>query len=155
LTPFQRHVGVPSLAAVTIATSLMALDDAFGPTPIVLPFRYGAVVVHLPWLLGLLLIGAGATFMAQRMGASLRQQVVVALSPALFIGGTVNLLMAIVVTFAHFGGHRVYPTDFIGHVVVGWLILPAGSLLIASFAFLVGQANQKVARVKNSGSQIR
>jgi hypothetical protein len=36
----------------------------------------------------------------------------------------VNLLMAIVVTAASIGGHRVYPIDFVGHLSsVGWWFL--------------------------------
>ena len=139
LIPFQKHVGVPALAAVATATALMALDDALGPSPMVLPFRYGAVVVHLPWLSGLLLIGAAATFLAKRMGASLAQQIVVALSPALVIGGAVNLLTAIVVTSARLSGHYVRPVDFVGHFIVGWLVHPASVLMIGSLPFLLGQ----------------
>ena len=96
-------------------------------------------MVHIPWLLGLLPIGAAATFLAWRSEASLAQQIIVALSPALVIGGAVNLLMAIVVTSAHLSGHRVHPVDFVGHFLVGWLALPAGSLLIGSLPFLLGQ----------------
>ena len=140
MTAFQKHVGVPAVAAVTIATLVMALDDRFGPPPMVLPFRYGAVIVHIPWLLGLFLIGAAATFLAWRIGAGLAQQVIVALSPALLMGGAVNLLMAIVVISAHLSGHRVHPVDFVGHFVVGWLALPAASLLIGSLPFLLWQA---------------
>jgi hypothetical protein len=114
----------------------MALDDRFGPPPMVLPFRYGAVIVHIPWLLGLFLIGAAATFLAWRIGASLAQQVIVALSPALVIGGAVNVLMALVVTVASIGGHRVHPIDFVGHFIVGWLVLPAIALLFGSLPFL-------------------
>ena len=117
----------------------MALDDRFGPPPTVLPFRYGAVVVHIPWLLGLFLIGGAATFLAWRVGANVAQQIFVALSPALVIGGAVNLLMAIVVTLAHLNGHRVHPIDFVGHFVVGWIVLPAGSLMMGSLPFLLGQ----------------
>jgi hypothetical protein len=148
LTPFQKSVGAPALAAVTIAVLLMALDDRFGPPPIVLPFRYGAVVVHTPWLVGLAVIGGAATFVAWRIGASLTQQTIVALSPALVIGGAVNLLMAIVVTSASLSGHRVHPIDFIGHFVVGWIAFPAGSLLIGSFPFLLVQIRQKGAGAK-------
>lgn len=136
MTPFQQRVGVPALAAVIMAASLMAVDNAFGPPPIVLPFRYGAVVVHIAWLAGLLVIGAVAPFMARRVGASLAQQVIVAISPALVIGGAVNVLMAVVVTTAHLGGHRVHPVDFIGHFIVGWLVLPAGALLIGALPCL-------------------
>jgi hypothetical protein len=154
MTPFQKHVGVPAVAAVTTSALVMALDDRFGPAPKVLPFRYGAVIVHIPRLLGLFLIGAAATFLARRIGASLTQQVIVALSPALVIGGAVNLLMAIVVTAAHHSGHRVHAVDFIGHFIVGWLALPTASLLIGSLPFLLGQAGKKVAGVKDVRRQI-
>jgi hypothetical protein len=133
---------------------LMAVDESFGPPPKVLPFRYGAVVVHIPWLLGLLLIGAAATFLSRRNGASLAEQVIVALSPALVIGGVVNLLMAIVVTSAHLSGHRVHPVDFVGHFIIGWLVFPAGSLLTGSLPFVVGQVRKKVAGMENSDNQI-
>jgi hypothetical protein len=59
----------------------------------------------------------------------------------LVIGGAVNLLMAIVVTSAHFNGHRVHPVDFVGHFIIGWLALPAGALLIGSFPFLKTRAD--------------
>jgi hypothetical protein len=155
LTPFQKHVGVPALAALVIASLLMALDDGFGPPPKVLPFRYGAVIVHIPWLLGLLLIGAAATFLARRTGASLAQQVIVALSPGLVIGGVVNLLMAIVVTSANLSGHRVHPIDFVGHFIIGWLVLPAAALLLGSLPFIGVQVRKKVAAgVENSDGQI-
>jgi hypothetical protein len=55
--------------------------------------------------------------------------------------------MAIVVTSAHLSGHRVHPIDFVGHFIIGWLVLPAGALLIGSLPFLVGQARKKVAGV--------
>jgi TM2 domain-containing membrane protein YozV len=101
-----------------------------------LPFKYGAIVVHLPWLLALLLIGAGATFLARRAGAGLSTRLLVALSPALLIGGSVNLLMMLVVTAASMGGHRVYLIDFVGHFIVGWLVVPAIALLFGSLPFL-------------------
>ena len=109
------------------------------------PSDMGAVKVHIPWLLGLLLIGAAATFLARHTGASLAQQVIVALSPGLVIGGAINLLMAIVVTSAHLSGHRVHPIDFVGHFIIGWLVLPSGALLIGSRPFVVGQARKNAA----------
>src|SRR5579863_6309982 len=136
LTSFQKQAGVPVLAAVIVAAAVMALDGRFGPPPLVLPFRYGAIVVHIPWLLSLLLIGAGSTFLARRAGANSSRRLLVALSPVLLIGGTVNLLMAFVVTAASISGHRVHPIDFVGHFIVGWLVFPAIPLLLGSLAFL-------------------
>jgi hypothetical protein len=136
LNSFQKQVGVPVIAAVIVATAVMAVDDRLGPPPRVLPFKYGAVVVHTPWLLALLVIGAGATFLARRAGASLSKRLLVALSPALVIGGALNVLMALVVTVASIGGHRVNPIDFVGHFIVGWLVLPAIALLFGSLPSL-------------------
>src|SRR5207247_10110217 len=102
----------------------MALDDSFGPQPLVFPFKYGAIVVHVPWLLTLILIGAGATFLAKRAGASFGERVLVALSPALLIGDAVNLLMAVVVLSASVGGRRIRPIDFVMHFIFGWLFYP-------------------------------
>jgi hypothetical protein len=136
MTPFQRHVGVPAIVAITLAAALMALDGRFGPPPLVVPFRYGAVVLHLPWLITLVLTSGGATLFAKRSGATISERLCVAISPALIIGGAVNLLMACVVTVASIGGHRVYPTDFIGHFVVGWLVLPAFASFVGSLPFL-------------------
>ena len=44
--------------------------------------------------------------------------------------------MAVVVTGASIGGHRVYPGDFVGHFIVGWLVVPAIALLLGSLPFL-------------------
>jgi hypothetical protein len=146
VTSFQKQVGVPVVAAAIVAAGVMVIDGRFGPPPLVLPFKYGAVVVHIPWLLALLPIGAGATFLARRAGASLRRRLVVALSPALLIGGAVNLLMAIVVTAASISGHRVYPIDFVGHFIVGWLVVPAIALLFGSLPFLRGEVSGQSTR---------
>jgi hypothetical protein len=147
LNSFQKQVGVPVIASVIVATAAMAIDDRFGPPPRVVPFKYGAVVVHIPWLLALLLISAGATFLARRAGASLSRRLLVALSPALVIGGAVNVLMAFVVTAVGLSGHRVHPIDFIGHFIVGWLVLPAIALLFGSLPFLRSEIPEQNTRV--------
>ena len=143
MTSFHKQVGVPVVTAAIVAAVLMAIDGRFGPPPLVLPFKYGAVVVHIPWLLALLLIGAGTTFLARRAGASLSRRLLVALSPALLIGGAVNLLMALVVTAASIGGHRVYPIDFVGHFIVGWLVVPAIALLLGALPFLRDRMSER------------
>jgi hypothetical protein len=146
VTSFQKQVGVPVVSAAIVAAGIMMIDGRFGPPPLVLPFKYGAVVVHIPWLLALLPIGAGATFLARRAGANLSRCLVVTLSPALLIGGAVNLLMALVVTTASISGHRVYPIDFVGHFIVGWLVVPAMALLFGSLPFLRDEVPAKGTR---------
>jgi hypothetical protein len=78
-------------------------------------------VVHVPWLIALFLISAVATFLAKRKGARLSRCLLVGISPALIIGTLFSLLMALIVVIAASGGRRVYPRDFIGHMLVGWL----------------------------------
>lgn len=150
MTLFQKQVGIPAIAGVIVALACMAIDDRFGPSPLVLPFRYGAIVVHIPWLLALLPIGAEATFLARRAGADFSRRILVALSPAILIGSAVNLLMAVVVTLASVGGHRIHAIDFIGHFIVGWLVFPAVALLVGSLPFLWTTSRQDVALLGKS-----
>ena len=58
---FKNASVFPPCSAVTVATGLMAVHDAFGPRPLVLPFRCGVVVphimvvLHIPWMVALVL----------------------------------------------------------------------------------------------------
>ena len=146
MTLFQKQVGVPTIGGVTVALACMAIDDRFGPSPLVLPFKYGAIVVHIPWLLALLPVGAVATFLARRAGADFSRRILVALSPAILIGGAINLLLALVVTLASVGGHRIHAIDFVGHFIVGWLVFPAVALLLGSLPFLWTTSRRDAAR---------
>jgi len=137
---FRKQVGVPALVAVLLGAASLGIDGKFGPQPLVWNFKYGAVIIHVPWLLALLLISAGATFLAKRAGASLSQRVLVALSPALLIGTTLNLLTAIIITAASRSGQRIHPVDFIGHMLVGWLLIPTGAGLLGALPFLRGHS---------------
>ena len=62
------------------------------------------------------------------------------LSPALLIGGAVNVLMVVVVISASASGQRVHPDDFEGHFIVGWLAVPAIALFLGS-VFISGKRN--------------
>jgi hypothetical protein len=146
----NKHIEARTLviAAVLAATIVLGIDGRFGPQPWVWNFKYGAVVVHLPWLVALLLISAGATFLSRRGGANLSQRVLVAVIPALMIGTVTNLVAAVVVIVAGIGGQRIHPRDFVGHFLVGWLLIPLGAALLGSLPFLWGP------RMKGNGGQI-
>jgi hypothetical protein len=85
----------------------------------------------------LFLISAVATFLARRKGANRSQCLFVGIGPALTIGTLFSLLMAFIVVMAAFGGRRVHPRDFIGHMLVGWLIIPVGAAFLGTLLTLV------------------
>ena len=59
-------------------------------------------------------------------------RIFVALSPAMLIGGMASGLMAAIVIAAAVGGRRVYPRDFVGHMLVGWLLIRLGAALLGT-----------------------
>jgi hypothetical protein len=137
------------IGGVLVALLSLAVDNRFGPPPLVwLNFKYGTVVIHFPWLIALFLISAVATLLAKRNGESLLRCLLVGISPALIIGALFSLLMALVVVIAAFGGRRVYPRDFIGHMLVGWLLIPLGTALLGALLLLWAP------RIKPNGNQI-
>ena len=112
---------IKALVIVGVLAALLSLivDNSVGLRPLVwLNFKYGTVVIHVPWLIALFFISAVATFLAKRNGARLSQCLLVGISPALIIGTLFSLLMAVIVVMAASGGRRVYPRDFIGHMLV-------------------------------------
>jgi hypothetical protein len=138
---FRRQVTVPAGAAVLAAALAYGLNTISGPEPRAWLFEYGTVLFYVPWLIALSLISACATFWARRAGASLSGRILVAVSPALVIGGVVNVLMAVVVVAASANGHRVYPMDAIGHFLIGWILVPGVAGLIGALPFLSSARN--------------
>jgi hypothetical protein len=135
----ERNIGPRNLIVVGVLLAIVTLgiDAKFGPPPLVwLNFKYGAVVIYIPWLVALCLTSAGITFLARRSGASLSQRIFFALIPALFIGSMASVVMGAIVVAAALGGHRVYPQDFVGHMLIGWLLVPVGAALLGTLPFL-------------------
>jgi hypothetical protein len=121
---------------VLLAALAFGIDDAFGPRPWALGFRYGTVLIYVPWLAALAPICAGTVYWATRAGASPRARLFVATSPAVFLGGTITLLAMCVATGAALGGHAIHPLDAIGHFLVGWLLVPGAVGTLAASPFL-------------------
>jgi hypothetical protein len=63
-------------------------------------------------------------------------RLLVGISPALIIGTLFSQLMAVIVVMAASGGRRVYPRDFIGHMLVSWLVIPVGAALLGTLPLL-------------------
>jgi hypothetical protein len=147
----HSHLRITTLvgAGVLAAILSLAVDSRFGPRPLVWSnFKYGAVVIHVPWLAAVFLISAVATFLAKRNGARFSQCLLVGIGPALVIGTVFSLLTALIVVIAASGGHRVYPRDFIGHMLVGWLVIPLGAALLGALLLLGAPST------KTNGKQI-
>jgi hypothetical protein len=147
----HNHLRIRTLvfAGVLAAVLSLAVDSRFGPRPLVwLNFKYGTVVIHVPWLIALFLISAVATFLAKQNGARLSQCLLVGISPALIIGTLFSLLMALIVVIAASRGRRVYPRDFIGHMLVSWLVIPLCAALVGTLLLLGAPS------IKTSGKQI-
>jgi len=147
----HNHLRIRTLVSAGVVAALLSLavDSRFGPRPLVWSnFKYGAVVIHVPWLAAIFLISAVATFLAKRNGARLSQCLLVGISPVLVIGTLFSLLTALILVVAASGGHRVYPRDFIGHMLVGWLAIPLGPALLGALLFLGAPS------MKTNGKQI-
>jgi len=92
------------IAGVLAALLSLVIDSSVGPRPLVwLNFKFGTLVIHVPWLIALFFISAVATFLAKRNGARLSQCLLVGISPALIIGTLFSLLMAVIVVMAASG----------------------------------------------------
>ena len=147
----DKYIGTRNLtiAGIIVAVIALGIDGKFGPQPLVwLSFKYGTVVIHPSWLVVLFLISTGTTYLARRGGASLSHRILVALSPAMFIGGMASVFMAAIVIAAAVGGRRVYPRDFVGHMLVGWLLIPLGGALLGTLPLL------REPRLKTNGGRI-
>jgi hypothetical protein len=140
MSSVRRAVEVPAAFAVLAAGIAYGANEALGPQPVAWLFAYGTVLFYVPWLIALLPISACAAFLARRAGASFRQRLFVAVSPAVVIGGVITGLTAIVVIAASLGGRQVHPMDAIGHFLIGWLLVPATVGVVGALPFLRDRA---------------
>jgi len=141
MSSFNRQIGLPAGASVLVATAAFGANMIFGPRPLAWLFRYGTVLLYVPWLIALPVVSASATFWAKRAGAGFGGRILVAVSPALLIGGVVTVLMAFVATAASMDGRRVYPVDAVGHFLIGWFLVPGAVEVVGALPFLLGRAD--------------
>ena len=141
MSSFNRQIGLPAGASVLVATAAFGVNVMLGPRPLAWLFRYGTVLFYVPWLIALPIVSGAAAYWAQRAGAGVGGRILVAVSPALVIGGVVTVLMAVVVASASINGRRVYPVDAVGHFLIGWLLIPGALEMIGALPFLRGRGD--------------
>ncbi len=144
----QHHFRTGTLVIAGVLTALLSLavDSRFGPRPLVwFNFKYGAVVIQVPWLIAIFLISVVATFLAARNGTRLSRCLLIGISPPLIIGTLFCLLMALILVIEAARGHRIYPLDFIGHPLVGWLVIPLGAAFLGTLPLLGARRSKQTA----------
>jgi len=154
MTNRVRQLWLPGFLTLFTSMSLLMLIDFFGPRPqVVQPndaynvsfqlLRSWSMIapvmaVYVPWLLGLLLIGASVAYLSNRAGASQRVVFLAILFPGLpylvfFLIG----LPLIVILNQHIVHEIMFSALWIG--LLAWVLFPAAALLagglLAQFLF--------------------
>lgn len=134
-TPSLR-TSAPALITILLCLLVQAIEQGWGiGNPRVLNVSSGrfatAVVLNLGLLACLPLIGAISSTLSKRLGLSRKAAVEAAMSP-------VALVSAMLVTLAIFDllttRALVSSLDYSSGILLGWVLLPAGALLLGSYA---------------------
>jgi hypothetical protein len=134
-TPYVK-ASAPALLTILLCLLVQAVEQGWGiGSPRVLNVSSGrfatAVVLNLGLLASLPLIGAISSTVAKRLGHSRKSMVEAVMSP-------VALLSAMLVTLAIFDLFTtrglVSSLAYSSGILLGWVLLPAGALLLGSYA---------------------
>ncbi len=138
MSTFGKQFILPSGVALALATAALALETKLGPRPAVWMFYPGAFVLYKFWPLALLVAGSISAWLAMRAGASRGRRWLVAMTPALYMAGTMAAVLAVVTILS---GLRVMPNQPIywSALVMGlvnWVACPAVPLFVGALPFL-------------------
>jgi hypothetical protein len=121
---------VPGLVTLALAMVLLALAEIYGPRPWIL--RSGnppVMVVHIPWLLGLPVVGALGAFLSQRAGGSRGAIFSSIVFPVVPFLAAILLITPVILAFDHWIAHSPVPAS-IPMAALGLVIIPGVALLI-------------------------
>jgi hypothetical protein len=124
------QVWVPGLVTFAVAMVLLALAEIYGPRPWIL--RSGnppVMVVHIPWLLGLPVVGALGAFLSRRAGGSRGAIFSSIVFPVVPFLAAILLITPVILAFDHWIAHSPVPAS-IPMAALGLVIIPGVALLI-------------------------
>src|ERR1700737_2830134 len=131
-----KQLWVPGLVTFALSMGLLALAEIYGPKPWILSWGSPPVmVVHIPWLLGLPVVGALGAFLSRRAGGSRRaifSSIVFPVVP--FLAG-ILLITPVILAFDRFIAHSPVPGSIpVPVALLGLVVLPGVALLIGGFS---------------------
>ena len=124
-----RQFWLPGLLTFTLSMGLLAVAEIYGPKPWIL--RSGnppVMVVHIPWLLGLPVVGAIGAFLSRRAGGSRRAIFSSIVFPVVPYLAAILFISPVVLGFDHFIAHSPMPAS-IPMAVLGLVLTPGVALL--------------------------
>jgi len=124
-----RQFWLPGLLTFTLSMGLLAVAEIYGPKPWIL--RSGnppIMVVHIPWLLGLPVVGAIGAFLSRRAGGSRRAIFSSIVFPVVPYLAAILFISPVVLGFDHFIAHSPMPAA-IPMAVLGLVLTPGVALL--------------------------
>jgi hypothetical protein len=120
---------VPGLVTFALSMGLLALAEIYGPKPWILSWGNPPVmVVHIPWLLGLPVVGTLGAFLSRRAGGSRRAIVSSIVFPVVPFLAAILLITPVILAFDHFIAHTPVPAS-IPMAVLGLVLAPGVALL--------------------------
>ncbi len=125
-----RQLWLPGFLTFLLSTSLLALNEIFGPKPWAL-MKVGQlpmVLFFIPWLLSLPIVGALGAYLSHRAGGSRRAVFSSIVFPVLPFLASILLVLPVSLIFDRFIGHNTAPISLV-MALLGWVLAPGVALL--------------------------
>jgi hypothetical protein len=130
-----RQLWLPGFLTFLASTSLLALNEIFGPKPFAL-MKVGQlpmVLFFIPWLLSLPIVGALGAYLSHRAGGSRRAIFSSIVFPVLPFLASILLVLPVSLIFDRFIGHNMAPLSLL-MALLGWVLAPGVALLAGGLA---------------------
>ena len=138
-----RNLWLPGMTTLALAWGLLSILWHAGLSPLrVLPM--GApqyVMIHVPWLVGLPVIGAVGAYWSRRVGGKLLERLLAGLFPVACIFALFLLVMPwSYVVDRHIDNlHRL---EIFGVAMLNWVLIPGAALLLGVLPFVRNHSAQ-------------
>jgi hypothetical protein len=130
MTNRVKQFWLPGFLTFLLSTSLLALNQIFGPKPWAL-MKVGQlpmVLFFIPWLLSLPIVGAVGAYLSHRAGGSRRAIFSSIVFPVLPFLASIVVVLPVSLIFDRFIGHNVAPISLV-MALLGWVLAPGVALL--------------------------